>query len=150
MNMLTNYSSSNRLIIKIPSGISFHPIVAITNVEEVVPGKVVRCTFLDGDIQKAVCHEEDTFTLEAGISICITKHLLGGTGNYNKAIKQGVDCYKNKIKAEKEKRLAEERAKHRREKYEAYKKRRDEKRREQHIREQAEIFAKAMSILKEE
>ena len=122
----------------------------IVNVEEIVPKKVVRCTFSDGDVQKAVCCEEDTFTLEAGISVCITKHLLGGTANYNKAIKHGVDCYKNRIKAEAEAKRVEEQVKRRREKYEAYKKRRDAKRREQYINEQAEILAKAMSILKEE
>ena len=122
----------------------------IVSVEEIVPEKVVRCIFADGDVQKAVCCEEDTFTLEAGISVCITKHLLGGTSNYNKAIKQGMDCYKKRIKAEEDLKILDEQAKRRREKYEAYKKRRDEKRHEQYIREQAEILARAMSILKEE
>lgn len=115
--------------------------VKITDVEEIVPGKVVRCTFSDGDVQKAVCCDEDTYTLEAGISICIAKHLLGGTSQYNKAIRQGVDCYNKKLKAEEEKKIKEEQKKRRKNKYEAYKKRRDEKKRKQHIRDQIEIFS---------
>ena len=121
----------------------------IVKVEELVPSKVVRCTFSDGDIQKAICCSEDTYTLEAGISISITKHLLGGTGMYNKAIKQGVKCYENEVKAKQEKDEEEERKKHRREKFEAYKKRRDEKKKEQYIKEQAEILARAIKLSKE-
>lgn len=122
----------------------------ITNVEILAPEKVVRCTFSDGDTQKAVCCDEDTFSLEAGISVCITKHLIGGTSNYNKAIKQGVDCYQNRIKAEEEKAIKEKQEKHRREKYEAYKKRRDEKRQKQDIEKQLELLKALLSSLDEE
>ena len=116
----------------------------ITNVEEIVKGKVIRCTFDDGDVQKAVCHDEDEYSLEAGISICITKHLLGGTSQYNKAVKQGVNCYNKKIKEKEEEKQREEQKKHRREKFEAYKKRRDQKRKEQYIRDHVEILTQAL------
>lgn len=121
-----------------------HKTVKIVKVEEIVPGKVIRCTFSDGDIQKAVCCDEDSYTLEAGISICITKHLLGGTPQYNKAIRQGIDCYNQRLKEEEEKKQREEQKKRRKKKFEAYKKRRDEKRRQQYIQDQVEIFSKAL------
>lgn len=123
---------------------------SIVKVEILAPQKVIRCTFSDGDIQKAVCCDEDTFTLEAGISVCITKHLIGGTSKYNKAIKQGVDCYKAQIKAEEERIAKEKQDKRRREKYQAYKKRRDEKRSSRDVQKELELLEKLLERLKEE
>lgn len=70
----------------------------IVDVNIIVPNKVAEVKFLDGDKQKVVCQEPDTFSLEQAISICLTKHLLGGTSAYNKAIKNGIKVYEDRQK----------------------------------------------------
>ena len=98
----------------------------ITSVRMLVPNKVVEVEFADGAKEKSVCDDEDTFSLEAAISICITKHLMGGTSSYNKAIRCGLKTYEFGIKkaaaeqAEKErieKKKAKARAKREAQKY---------------------------------
>lgn len=64
--------------------------------------KVVVVKFSDGESEKAVLSKEDTFNLEQGISICITKKLLSmkcpnGNNLYNKIIKRAVNVYKDKL-----------------------------------------------------
>lgn len=116
----------------------------ITDVNIIVPNKVVEVTFVDGDKQKAVCQEPDVFSLEQAISICLTKHMLGGTGAYNKAVKNGVKVYKEnqkemcRIKAEEEL-LAKRRAKRA-----EYMKRRANRRREEQIEIQKEAYIRAL------
>ena len=51
----------------------------ITNVEILVPNKVIKVTFSDNTFEKSVCDEVDNFDLSIGISICILKHLYGRT-----------------------------------------------------------------------
>lgn len=58
--------------------------------------KVVVVKFADGTKEKAVLDLTDTYSLEQGISICITKKLLGrntpfGGSLYNKVIKRAVN-----------------------------------------------------------
>lgn len=77
-------------------------------------------TFENGNIQIAVCDENDEFNLETGISICVTRELMGrlyGISNkcaspYNKIIRQGMKAYKNRCKIKKinEKLIAEQKA----------------------------------------
>lgn len=116
----------------------------IIDVNIIVSNKVVEVTFLDGDKQKAVCQEPDVFSLEQAISICLTKHLLGGTGAYNKAVKNGVKVYTEnqeemrRVKAEEE-RIAKWRAKKA-----TYMKRRAERRREEQIEIQKEAYVRAI------
>lgn len=68
--------------------------------------KVVYVYFSDGKYEKAVLDNCDEFSLEQGISICITKKLLSkvtyGNGGsiYNKIIKNAVKVYRNKLLAE--------------------------------------------------
>lgn len=62
--------------------------------------KVVVVSFADGTKEKAVLDASDTYSLEQGISICITKKLLGrntpyGGALYNKVIKRALDVMKN-------------------------------------------------------
>lgn len=116
----------------------------IVDVNIIVPNKVVEVAFMDGDKQKAVCQEPDVFSLEQAISICLTKHLLGGSGKYNKAIKDGIKIYQDKIKCEKH--MAEERVRiaKRREKQKAYMQRRAERRREEQIEIQKEAYVRAL------
>lgn len=116
----------------------------IVDVNIIVPNKVVEVTFIDGDKQKAVCQEPDVFSLEQAISICLTKHLLGGTGVYNKAVKNGMKVYDNKLKADNTTKAEEDRIAKRRAKKMAYMKRRAEKRREEQIEIQKEAYVRAM------
>lgn len=117
----------------------------ISDVRIIVPNKVVEVTFVDGDKQKSVCQEPDVFSLEQAISICLTKHLLGGTSAYNKAVKSGIKVYEEKQKAECIAKAEEERIAKRRVKRDAYMKRRAEKRREEQIEIQKEAYVRAMT-----
>lgn len=119
----------------------------IVDVNVIVPNKVVEITFADGDKQKSVCSEPDVFSLEQAISICITKHLLGGTGKYNKAIKDGMKVYEDKLATEKFEKAEEERIAKKRAKREAYKKRKAEKRKEEQIEIQKEAYVRAMEYM---
>ena len=70
----------------------------IKDVEIVVPNKVVKVTFEDNTNEKAVCHEDDQFSLETAIIICMTKHLLGSS-KFNNILAKGVKIVENKVKA---------------------------------------------------
>jgi len=116
----------------------------IKEVNILVPNKVVEVTFVDGDKQKAVCQEPDVFNLEQAVSICLTKHLLGGTGAYNKAVKNGIKVYEENQREKWRIKAEEERIARRRAKKAAYMKRRAEKRREEQIEIQKEAYVRAM------
>lgn len=75
------------------------PQVAIIDVNIIVPNKVVEVTFVNGDKQKAVCHDGDTFSLEQAISVCVGKHTYGHAG-YNRIIRNGLKLYERKVAAE--------------------------------------------------
>lgn len=74
-----------------------------------VYGQTVVVTFADKTKTSAALDNEDIFSLEQGISICITKKLLGENGSslYNKLIKRALKIKQQKAvaaeKAEKEK-----------------------------------------------
>ena len=70
-----NIKGSLALSIKKESNVK----IKIKDVNIIVENKVVEVTFSDGDKQKSVCREPDVFSLEMAISICITKHVLGGS-----------------------------------------------------------------------
>lgn len=74
----------------------------IKDVEIIVPNKVVKVTFDDDTFEKAVCHEDDNFSLDTAITICIAKHLLGGSGKFNNILTKAVKIVNDKVKAEKE------------------------------------------------
>lgn len=116
----------------------------ISDVNVIVPNKVVEVTFMDGDKQKTVCQESDVFSLEQAISICLTKHLLGGSGAYNKAVKNGIKVYQDKQKDEVAAKTEEERIAKRRAKKAAYMKRKAEKKREEQIEIQKEAYVRAL------
>lgn len=113
-------------------------------IEELVPGKVVRITFTDGDVQKAICNEADVFSLETAIAVCYAKHLCGGTKEYNKAIRAGMNKWNQQKKEAEEKIIREKIAEKKARKKEAYKKRREEKRRENDIEMRKEAYLRAM------
>lgn len=121
---------------------------------------VVIMTFSDGTTEKAVTSPDDTFSLEQGISICLTKKLLssltGGNGSnaYNRLLHRAMKFYENeqakavkaendeKLEKERSEKLAAKRAK-RKAKYEA-------KKREREISVQAEAYARALRMVKRE
>lgn len=83
-------------------------IVDVQTIEKDGEVKVVTVYFADGTNEKAVLSDEDTYSLEQGISICITKKLLSdktagyGSAVYNKIIKRAMKVMdENKKRAEK-------------------------------------------------
>jgi hypothetical protein len=138
----------DKIYIEIPiSGtlpIKKEPNVKIKDVNIIVENKVVEVTFTDGDKQKSVCREPDVFSLEMAISICIAKHVLGGSSSYNKAVHNGLKCYENKLKKENAEAKEKERIHKRKAKLAAYKKRKAEKRKEEQIETQKEAYLRAL------
>lgn len=117
--------------------------------------KVVKVLFADGTYEKAVLSENDTFSLEQGVSICLTKKLLSKivgsdfSGSvYNKIVDYALGVYGDKVKAakeakekaEKEKAAAKEKA----EKIKAIRAKRKAQLREEQIEIQAEAYRRAM------
>lgn len=114
---------------------------------------IVVVEFYDGTSEKAVLSKEDTFNLEQGISVCITKKLLSmicpnGNGLYNKIIKRAVNIYKDKLRSE-EKALAEkakeaERRERKHKKNEKRREKRELNEREKQIEIYKEAYLRAM------
>lgn len=130
----------------------------VTDVNVIVPNKVVEVTFADGTKEKSVCKEPDIFSLESAISICISKKIMCGSGAYNNAIKRGVKVYEDKLKKEKFEKAEKERIEKKRAKRLAYKERRAAKReeldkakrnaeKEERIEIQKEAYIRAMEYM---
>ena len=96
--------------------------------------------FADGTKEHAVLHKGDTFSLEQGISICVTKRLLDslspiegkGSAMYNKLIDYAIGIYEQKIedkKAAEKMKKAEKQAKV------------EQRRKERELRKKAELEA---------
>ena len=95
----------------------------ITDINVIVPGKVVEITFKDGGKEKMVCHKDDTFDLRKCCFIAIAKHLykkeytqegieymatqLAYQKKYVKIVDKALKDYKKK-EEEKEKKAREE------------------------------------------
>lgn len=129
----------------------------IPEIEDVqsINDKVVIVKFADGTSEKAVLSENDTFSLEQGVSICITKKILNkvlkgasGTSAYNKLVDYGLKVYDKKQKEIKEAiaaKKAEKEAEQR--KIDRIRKKRAKhkaKLREEQIQIQAEAYRRAM------
>lgn len=132
----------------------------IKDINVIVPNKVVEVIFIDGTKEKSVCQEPDVFSMETAIAICISKKIMGGSGAYNNAIKQGVKVYEEKLRKEAEEKAEQKRIEKRREKRLAYKKRRNAKKaeleqarknaeKEEQIEIQKEAYLRAMIAMKE-
>jgi len=124
----------------------------ITDVNIIVPDKVVEVTFRDGLKEKAVCQDGDVFSLEQAITICLAKHLIGGSSKYNNTIRRAIKDYENKLKRIKEGAAEKERINKKKVKRLASKQRREEKRKEaeraEQIAIQREAYIQAMDYLK--
>ena len=115
----------------------------ISDVKILSPNKVVQVIFADGTSEKAVCDKNDTFSLETGITVCIAKKLLGGTKEYNKAVRNALKIMERNEKSKKD--LEDE------QKQNAIKrKKEEEKRREKKIKIQEEAYYRAMKRIKDE
>lgn len=107
--------------------------------------RVVIVEFVDGTTEKAVLHPDDKFSIEQGISICITKRLIGGSAVYNKLIDRAMKIMKkNRLAEEKEKQEKEIR-KERAKKYAAKKAARRAAKREEYIATIAEAIARGIA-----
>lgn len=112
---------------------------------KVINDKVVIVTFIDGTQTKAVCDKDDTFNLEVGIGICITKRLMSDdeqTGNsmFNKAIKDALKVMKRNEQLEQARKEFEEEEKRVEEKIKRKKEKRAEKRRQKKIQMMADAI----------
>ena len=70
---------------------------------KVINNKVVEVEFEDGDKQKSVCMDGDTFDEERGLEVCIMKHILGKS-KYHKVLKEAnkqIVALDEKVKADK-------------------------------------------------
>ena len=79
---------------------AMNAMMKIKDVEIIIPNKVVKVTFNDNTFEKAICHKDDEFNLETAITVCIAKHLLGGSAKFNNIVSKALKLYNNKIKAE--------------------------------------------------
>lgn len=112
---------------------------------KVINNKVVIVTFIDGTQTKAVCDKDDTFNLEVGIGICITKRLISDdeqTGNsmFNKAIKDALKVMKRNEQLEQARKEFEEEEKRIEAKIKRKKEKRAEKRRQKKIQMMADAI----------
>ena len=122
----------------------------IEDVRIIVPNKVVEVTFRDGDKEKAVCAEEDTYSFDTAIAICIAKYFLGGTKDYCTVVKNANKIIANKEKEAEKARIAEQQKAKRIAKFEAYKKKKAAKKLENEIELRKEAYKRAIKELEEE
>lgn len=141
-DMCTFLKPSEELLTEIRSA-RMMQIVAISDVKILSHDKVVQVIFADGTSEKAVCSENDTFSLETGITVCIAKKLLGGTKEYNKTIRNALKTMEQKEKNRKD---LEERNK----RIVLKQKKEAEKRRERKIKLQEEAYYRAMKRIEQE
>lgn len=152
----TNFENGIRFTKKNIYGLPSYSDVIIPHIKDiqVINNKVVIVLFKDDTKEKAVLDSTDTYSLEQGISICITKKMLSmqtngnGSSAYNKLIKHCLKLYDNNRKAE-EKAKADEQAAKEKEKKAADKARakrikKANKNREREIEIQKEAYLRAM------
>lgn len=125
----------------------FHIVHKVPEIVDVktINDKVVIVTFIDGTQTKAVCDKDDTFNLEVGIGICITKRLMSNdeqTGNsmFNKSIKDALKVMKRNEQLEKARKEFEEEEKRIEAKIQRKKEKRAEKRRQKKIQMMADAI----------
>lgn len=143
----------------------------ITDIDIIVPDKVVEVTFADGLKEKMVCQKEDTFNLRNCLFIAIAKHLykkdytlegiewkafeLTHLKKYVKIVDSALKAFdkkqKNVAKLEENRKAELERIERKRAKRQAYKERRAAKReqveKEKQIQIQKEAYIQAMEYI---
>lgn len=117
--------------------------------------QVVKITFADNTVEKAVLDKNDTFSLEQAVSICIAKKMFSmivgngkGSSVYNKIVDRCLKFYKanQKAKADAAKKAAEKKAKYQKlaEKKRNKRIRRENEAREELIEIQKEAYIRAL------
>ena len=150
-----------------PSNVSSTPKFIVPDIEDVAvirdnydKARVVVVMFVDGTETRATLSGCDSFSLEQGISVCITKKILNlvtssknGSAMYNKIIRHAVQVMQDN---EKEREMAEaelKRAERKHAKAMEKKRKRDERRaaavREHVIEIQKEAFIRAIREIRE-
>ena len=122
----------------------------ISDIKDVkIHNKTVIVTFADNTQTVAVLDKDDEFNFEQGISICITKKLLGENGGsiYNKLVKRALKVKKQNEKAAEKAKKAKEEEKKRKELALARHKKKMTRRREEQIEIQKEAYIRAMKSL---
>lgn len=105
--------------------------------------------FTDKTKMSAVLDSVDTFSVEQGISVCVTKKLLGEEGSslYNKLINRGLKVIKKNEKAAEDAAKKKEDDKKARELKKSRAERRKAKKREESISVQAEAIKRAFASI---
>lgn len=109
--------------------------------------RIVIVEFIDGTTEKAVLHPSDQFSVEQGISICITKRLVGGSSIYNKLIDRAVKVMINNDAERTKTAKAEDERKEYNKRRNERKARRKSERREEQIELQKEAYVRALREL---
>lgn len=114
-----------------------------------VHGKTVMVYFADNTKTVAVLNSGDEFSLEQGISICITKKLLGKDGGsiYNKLIRRALKVMDQNEKAEREAEEKKEATKNRKKAAADKRDKKKAKKREEQIEIQKEAFVRAFETV---
>lgn len=114
-----------------------------------VHGKTVMVYFADNTHTVAVLNSGDEFSLEQGISICITKKLLGKDGGsiYNKLIRRALKVMDQNEKAERDAAEKKEAAKNRKQAAADKRDKKKAKKREEQIEIQKEAFVRALETV---
>lgn len=135
----------------------------ITDINIIVQNKVVEVTFADGEKEKMICHEEDTFNLRNCLFIAIAKHLykkdytfegiewkafeLTRLKKYVKIVDSALKAYEKKqkdiAKLEENHKAEQERIERKRAKRQAYKERRVAKKEQEEMDKQIAIQKEA-------
>lgn len=122
---------------------------AITEVKT-INDRVVIITFADGTKEKTVLAEDDTFSLEQGISICITKRILSrlvkgcGSSVYNKLINYSLKNYSECQKFKQERQKIIEQIKEQEKRDEEKRQKKIAKMKKQKTQEMTDIMAEAI------
>lgn len=122
----------------------------ISDIKDVkIHNNVVIVTFADNTTTKAVLDPEDSFNLEQGISICITKKLLGDEGHaiYNKIIRRALKIKEHNDKEAARANEEKKKAKAKRELAVARRDKKKAKKREEQIEIQKEAYIRAMQSI---
>lgn len=139
-----------------PSGTTQYIIPQIKEIKA-INNRVVIIKFKDGTQEKAVLDSSDTFSIEQGVAICITKKILSkltygnGSSVYNKLIDYAMKIYnqqeKDKTKAEAEKTKTEQQENKREEKRKKRIAKTQERERAEYIDILSEAITKAMQSM---
>lgn len=106
---------------------------------------VIIVEFVDGTKEKAVLCEEDNFSLDQGISICIAKKLAGGSSIYNKMIDYALRKYKQIQKQHADEAAELKAKKERKRKYAEKKAAKKAAKREEYVKTLQEAFSRALA-----